>query len=126
LINNTGKLTNDDKEMSEVLNKYFASVFTVEDVNNVPMAEMRENGRQPMQELQLEAIDITSEKVYEALKKLKPNKTGGVDGLNSSFILGVAEAIVEPLRIIYTKTLSSGIVPRDSKNANVTAIFKKG
>ena len=46
--------------------------------------------------------------------------------MNSSFILGVAEAIVEPLRIIYTKTLSSGIVPRDWKNANVTAIFKKG
>jgi len=126
LMNNTGTLTNDDKAMSEVLNEYFASVFTVEDLNNVPMAEMRDNRQQPIEELQLKAMDITDEKVYEALKNLKPNKTGGVDGLNSSFILGVAEAIVEPLRIIYAKTLSSGIVPKDWKNANVTAIFKKG
>ena len=70
LINNAGTLTNDDKTMSEVLNKYFASVFTVEDLNTVPMAERRDNGQQPMEELQLEAIDITDEKVYEALKKL--------------------------------------------------------
>ena len=61
----------------------------------------------------MEAVGITDAKVYEALNKLKPNKNEGVDGLNSSFILGVAESIVEPLRIIYTKILSSGVVSVD-------------
>ncbi len=57
------------------------------------------------------------------MKKLKPNKTGGVDGLNSSFILEIAEAIAKPQRIIFTKTLTSGVIPGDWKCANVTAIF---
>ena len=57
---------------------------------------------------------------------MKPNKTGGVDGFNSSFILGMGDAVVEPLKLIYVKTLTSGIIPNDWKNANVTAIFKKG
>jgi hypothetical protein len=73
----------------------------------------------------LETVLITEDKVYETLKKMKPNKTGGVDGLNSSFILRIAEAIVKPLRIIFTRTLTSGVIPSDWKNANVTAIFKK-
>ena len=112
--------------MSEVLNKYFASVFTVEDLNTVPMAERRDNGQQPMKELQLEAIDITDEKVYEALKKLKPNKTGGVDGLNSSFILGVAEAIVEPLRIIYTRHLAVKLYRGIGKTQMLQRYSRKG
>jgi hypothetical protein len=120
LLDSSGTaVTNDNKAMSELLNKYFASIFTVENLTNVPTLSVE--GIEV-----LETIEMTDEKVYEALKKLKPNKTGGVDGLNSTFIIGVAEAIVEPLRIIYTKTLSSGVVPIDWKNANVTAIFKKG
>ena len=49
-----------------------------------------------------------------------------MDGLNSSYIIGIAEAITVPLTIIFKKTLESGEVPLDWKMANVTAIFKKG
>ena len=127
LLDSTGSLTNDNKVMSEILNKYFASVFTVEDLSNMPIAEARVSRKQSEEGPQvLETVLITEEKVYETLKKLKPNKTGGVDGLNSSYILGIAEAIVKPLQIIFNKTLTSGVIPNDWKCANVTAIFKKG
>ena len=129
LLDSSGSPTNDNKAMSEILNEYFASVFTVEDLNNKPRAETRV----PVIQMNtgershvLETVLITEDKVYETLKKMKPNKTGGVDGLNSSFILRIAEAIVKPLRIIFTRTLTSGVIPSDWKNANVTAIFKKG
>ena len=127
LLDSSGSQTNDSKEMSEILNKYFASVFTVEDLNNMPTADTRVSQKHSEERTQvLETVLITEDKVYEALKKLKPNKTGGVDGLNSSFILGIADAIVKPLRIIFTKTLTSGVIPSDWKSANVTAIFKTG
>ncbi len=78
LLDSSGSQTNDSKEMSEILNKYFASVFTVEDLNNMPTADMRVSQKHSEERTQvLETVLITEDRVYEALKKLKPNKTGG-------------------------------------------------
>jgi truncated hemoglobin YjbI len=80
LLDSSGSPTNDNKAMSEILNEYFASVFTVEDLNNKPRAETR----LPVIQMNtgershvLETVLITEDKVYETLKKMKPNKTGG-------------------------------------------------
>jgi hypothetical protein len=80
LLDSSGSPTNDNKAMSEILNEYFASVFTVEDLNNKPRAETRV----PVIQMNtgershvLETVLITEDKVYETLKKMKPNKTGG-------------------------------------------------
>jgi len=41
LITPSGDLTNDDKGKADVLNNFFASVFTVENVNNIPSFDCR-------------------------------------------------------------------------------------
>ncbi len=38
LINANGEYTKDEVEMSNALNKFFASVFTTEDLSNIPNA----------------------------------------------------------------------------------------
>ena len=57
---------------------------------------------------------------------MKPNKAGGVDQLNSSFLINIANEISLPLTILFKESLSKGCVPEDWKNANVSPIFKKG
>ena len=42
LEDTNGKLTNDNGTMSEILNKYFASVFTMENMENLPTADKRQ------------------------------------------------------------------------------------
>ena len=80
-----GNLVSDSKEMANLFNDYFSSVFTKENLKNIPMVDVKglgdNNGA-------LENIDINKERVAKALGTLKMNKAAGIDGLNSSFIKG--------------------------------------
>ena len=68
LKNTSGKLVTDDQSMAEILNDFFCSVFTQEDTSNVPEAEQRYCGGQP-----LESLEITAAQVQKKLIRLKPN-----------------------------------------------------
>ena len=60
------------------------------------------------------------------LKHLKLNKAPGVDRLIPKILIETAEHICLPLSMIFNESISSGIVPRDWKQANVTSIYKTG
>ena len=127
LLNRNGKVIDDKKEMCELLNDYFSSVFTLENTANLPNINPRQNSCQPTKVIkELTNVEITQEKVLQTIKTMKRNKTGGGDGLYSSFLLGVGEAIAEPLMHVFKKSLETGCIPDEWKNANVTPIFKKG
>ena len=117
-----GNLVSDDREMANVFNDYFSSVFTKENLQNIPMAVgyMRDTNDI------LENIDINQDRVVKALSMLNMNKAAGVDGLNSSFIKRCSAGIVKPLDLIFKKSLETGEIPNDWKKANVSVIFKKG
>lgn len=75
---------------------------------------------------QFSTMVITKEEVLRNLKELKRNKSPGPDGLHPRVILEVAEALVEPLWIIYNSSLEKHQVPQDWKMVNITALYKKG
>ena len=60
------------------------------------------------------------------MKSLDKSKSPGYDGFHPIVLVETAEIIATPLLIIFEKTLTNGTLPDDWKNANVTAIFKKG
>ena len=74
----------------------------------------------------LESFQITKEIVAKKLKKLKVNKSAGPDGIHPRILKETAEAISLPLSIIYNKSLKEGKVPEHWKEANITALHKKG
>ena len=119
-LKSKGKMFEGDMDMAEILNDYFATVFTREDINNVPLANV---GSQT--EI-LEDINITMERVLKSIKGMKPNKAAGVDELVSSFVKGCAPGVLDPLVGLFKMSLQESKVPMDWKMANVTAIFKKG
>ena len=107
--------------MAEILNDFFCSVFTQENCNNIPEAEQRYCGTEP-----LDFVLITAEKVQKKLEKLKHNSAPGPDKLWPRILQKLASVISLPLAIIYSKCLYEEAVPLDWKAANVTPIFKKG
>ena len=53
-------------------------------------------------------------------------KAPGVDGLVPEVLIETADSICKPLLKIFNESMTTGMVPKDWKQANVSAIYKKG
>ena len=74
----------------------------------------------------LSNISISIEQVWEQLCRLKPTKSCGPDNIHPRVLREVKEGVVFPLHLIFQKSLTTGILPAIWKEANVTALYKKG
>ena len=107
-------------DKAEILNDFFASVFTVE--GNEEMPEFEQNVKD---DEYINNVDIKAEKVLKQLKTLNSARSCGPDECHSYFLNECADEIYLPLTDIFRKTLASGEVPEDWRKANITCIFKK-
>ena len=115
-----GDLTSSDDEKAEVLNTFFSSVFTNEDLSNVPKVDNLSN------DMFLTDIIITRDAVKTKLKNLNPAKAMGPDKIPSLILKELHDDLSLPLSMIFNKSVHTGVVPSDWKIAEVSAIFKKG
>ena len=115
-----GGKTFGEKQKANVLNEFFSSVFTREDTSDIPDFAARNIHEE------MSTLAITEDTVLKKLKKLNPNKSGGMDGLSPRVLLEAAESLAEPVTMIMNKTLDEGTLPQRWKDAEVTPIFKKG
>ena len=69
---------------------------------------------------------ITPEIVFKKLQDLNPGKTPGPDGWHPVLLKNIADLIVQPLTILFQKSLDEGVLPGDWLKACVTSIYKKG
>ncbi len=67
LIDTNNRRVSDDKGMAELLNGFFSSVFTREDLQNQPKAADMD-----METGNLERVNVTEKRVREKIKNLKP------------------------------------------------------
>ena len=111
-----------DQDKAETLNKFFASVFTREDVSSVPPLE--EGSRS--QGIFISEARVTPTAVEDRLKKLNTKKAQGPDKVPARVLSELSKELAVPLSIIFNMSLESGTLPKDWKEAEVTAIFKKG
>ena len=70
--------------------------------------------------------DIDAEVILNKIKNLNEFKAFGVDGVSNAVLKNCAESFAKPLKIIFDKSLKTGEVPKEWKEANVTPLFKKG
>ena len=107
------------QDKAETLNNFFASVFTVEDLDNIPPAPAFSADEV------IFSVLITPEIVRDKLSALKPNKSPGHDQWHPYFLREISDAICIPLSILFQKSLKEGA--HDSwKKAIIAAIYKKG
>ncbi|XP_072027690.1 uncharacterized protein [Amphiura filiformis] len=109
-----GSYAQADGDKAEVLNS-FASVFTEEDTRHIPKPDKM------YQDVKLENINIKCEDVRKEILKLKPSKSPGPDGLHPRVLREACEEILEPLAVIFNKSMEKGVVPDRWKIAEVTA-----
>jgi len=117
-VNNN--IVSDNSEMASILNNAFSSVFSNEDISNLPTCTPTNNGSY-VNDIYFDAVTVKNK-----IKKLKVSSSSGPDGLSSRFLADHVESLSPALAIIYNKSIESGQVPLDWKTANVTPIFKKG
>ena len=115
-----GTMTETDVDKAEVLNTFFTSVFTLENLENIPTFENR------LHDTELTDFLITNEEVENIFKTLKTTKPPGPDGLHPRLLVELTDELVEPFQKIFTKSLAEGTLPQNWKEGNITPIFKKG
>jgi hypothetical protein len=119
LRNEKNETVTDDQGMTEVLNRFFSSVFTKERTDKIPTAaEMRTEA--------MPDVGITDKIVRAKIRKLKPASATGPDGIGPKLLQELEYELTPVLAKNFRRSLQHGEVPDDWKSANVTPIFKKG
>ena len=70
-------------------------------------------------------MSVTADDVWKQLSSLKSHKSSGPDNCHPRVLLETKEGLVQPLYLIFSKSLSEGVLPTEWKKATVTAIYKK-
>ena len=115
--NGTNHVT--DSAKAEALNSQFSSVFTCENLTNVP-------SKPESQCNSITDLDIELAGVVKQLQKLNVTKAGGPDNITARVLHDYAEDLAPMLHFIFRQSYSSGTLPQDWRKASVTAIYKKG
>ena len=77
-----------------------ASVFTNEDTSNIPI-------RAAETIASLDNVVFTKNKIREKIKGLKATSAPGPDGISAHLLQNAREELLEPLQIIYRRSLLS-------------------
>ena len=122
-IHYTKLYENGNKETANLLNEYFASVFTRENLGNLPHADEVYHGSI---EQSLSHVSITEQIVFEKISKVNVNKSQGPDQIHNKMLFELRHELTKPLTELFKKSLASGQIPQDWRDANVIPLFKKG
>ena len=113
-----GILHSDPVNKAYILNYQFVSVFTQEDMRNIP-----DKGDSPYPDLP--EITIYPDGVRKLLHNINPHKATGPDNIPGQLLKEVAQEVTPILSLIFSASLHQGRIPDEWKEATVTPLFKK-
>lgn len=114
-----GREINTTQDICDSFSEFLPSVF----VSNTPQSSIS---------VTTDVLDnsfinfISKKQISTQLQKLDVAKSCGPDNIPVIFIKSCASSLLDPLYLIYNKSLNEGIFPTEWKLANVIPIFKGG
>jgi hypothetical protein len=114
------KKTSSNEEKAETLGSFFASVFTREPEGELPEPEEKVFTSPAV------SVSVRANDIEKKLKSLDPNKAMGPDGIHPRVLKNTAASLCTPLQMIFQHSLDTASLPSVWKEANVTALYKKG
>ena len=111
--------TSDQREMANILNRQYESVFTDESSSTMP-----DKGESTIPDML--SLEFTTKGIEKQLQNLDHKKASGPDQISAKILKETATEIAPILQHIFQKSYDTGNVPNDWKTANISAIYKKG
>ena len=118
-LHKDGQTYSDDIDKANMFNNFFIEQTLLDD----SQANLPETLTIPDQNL--DSLSVTPDEVKQVLKSLPLGKAAGPDLINNRILKELSEPLSLPLCDLFNCSLSSGIVPKIWKQANVTPIYKK-
>jgi len=117
-----GVTITDSKGKANEFNSFFQSVFTAEDLINMPNnINLTFVGATEMSD-----ITTTRAGIVHLLINLDANRAAGPDGICAKLLQLVPEQVAAYLEVVYNKCLQKCSMPSEWKLANIVPVFKKG
>ena len=105
-------------EIANLFNTYFASVFS--------RGEASETYNTAVPEPTTCQLTLTVGGVQTILESLDVTKATGPDGIPAKLLKETASVIAPSLCKLFNKSLNTGVLPQEWKEANIVPVFKKG
>jgi exonuclease III len=118
-IKKNGILHQDSKSKAELLIDQFKSVFTKENAQE-PITEVSEPKYPSISDINIEVHGVV-----KLLTNLSINKASGPDNIANKILKACAEELAPVMSHIFQLGLTTGELPSDWRNTNITPIFKK-
>ena len=117
LTGTSDEIVTDPRQKAEVMNDYFATVFTRR--NDEPPS------KEPIGIHKIDDIVINAERVVEALDRMREHSAPGPDDVTNKLMIELKNEISLPLAMLFRKSLDEMKIPNDWRLSNVTPIYKQ-
>ena len=111
------------KEIADLLQKQFLSVFSNPSKTNINVANFSTPDIiHPFTE---DKLEFSLSDVIDAIDEIKPGASSGPDEIPVSLLKNCKEAMAKPIHLIWSKSLASGEVSSFYKFSNISPLHKK-
>jgi len=118
-LKDQGLLISNSTGKANLLNKQFVSVFSAATSNHQPNL-----GPSPLPSMPPIAVSVPG--VLKLLLGIQPHKAAGPDEIHARLLKELAPQLAPVLADFFQRSLNSGQVPDDWREANIAPVFKKG
>ena len=119
LLGPNGETIENEQEKANILNTYFNSVFTKEDLTTSPAPD-------PLTlDSIITSIEVNEETVLKHLSKLNTSKSAGPDNIHPKILFETRFNLKTPICTMYKNSLKDGKIPTEWKLGHVIPLFKK-
>ena len=124
MLVNDGKAVTDKIEIANTLQNQFTSVYSDPNSPHIKLPNFSPPSiNNPLSD---QDFVIEDEDILKAISEIISNSACGPDGVPAILLKQCKLELCKPIRLIWSESFQTGVVPKFYKASNVTPIYKKG